>query len=349
MTTLDALRTSLLIRMSEAFNYTFALPVVVFHPTSRCHSRCLSCDCWRNSGAGDLSLAESDAVAASLPELGTRLVVFSGGEPLLRPEVFEMATCFVDRGLALHLLTSGVLLERCADEVARYFQRVVVSLDAPTEATYLAIRGVNALAVVGRGVARLRAAAPAVLVTARATLSRQNFRLLPELIAYARTMALDGISILPVDVTSLAFGRAWPIDPAPLMLDAGEVAELEAIVERTVVERRDDFASGFVAETPDKLRELPRYFAALRGAAPFPPVTCNLPWMSVVVEADGTVRPCLFHERIGNVRQQPLATIVRERLSVFRATLDVANNPVCRRCVCSSRTGWRGASLGVTA
>ena len=54
----------------------------------------------------------SKRVADALPALGTRLVLFSGGEPLLRPEVFEAAAMFRAHGIALHLLTSGVLLER---------------------------------------------------------------------------------------------------------------------------------------------------------------------------------------------------------------------------------------------
>ena len=39
----------------------------------------------------------------------------------------------------------------------------------------------------------------------------------------------------------------------------------------------------------------------------------------------------------------PLDVIVRRDLPEFRRTLDVARNPVCARCVCSMKTGWRGA------
>ena len=115
---------------ARSTNRTFVLPLVVFFPTSRCNSRCVSCDWWKCSGAGDLSLDEIAAVADALPALGTRVVVFSGGEPLLRPEVFDAAAMFRASGMTLHLLTSGVLLERCANDVARHFSRVIVSLDA---------------------------------------------------------------------------------------------------------------------------------------------------------------------------------------------------------------------------
>jgi len=335
--------TATLVRFGQMANRTFVLPLLIFYPTGRCNSRCLSCDWWKQSGADDLTLDEIRDVAAALPALGTRVVAFSGGEPLLRPEVFDAAEIFRARGMTLHLLTSGVLLERFAERVGRNFVRVGISLDASSEALYERIRGVRALATVGRGVARLREVAPLVPVTARATLHRENFRELPRLIDCAKAMGLDGISFLPADVSSRAFGREDVPDAAALALDGAEVAEFEATVEHAIASYRDDFASGFVAESPDKLRRLPRYYAALRGEAPFPRVACNAPWVSVVLEANGSVRPCFFHEPIGNVRRTPMASLVTEHLRAFRRTFDVGADPVCARCVCTMNASWRNA------
>jgi len=338
-----SLATTVLVRLGEVANRTFVLPLVVFCPTSRCNSRCMSCDWWKQSGADDLTLPEIEEVAVALSALGTRVVVFSGGEPLLRPEVFEAAAMFRARGMSLHLLTSGVLLERFAERVGEHFCRVHVSLDASTERLYEVIRGVNALATVGRGVTRLRHVAPDVAVQARATLHRANFRELPRLIDHARNLGVERISFLPADVSSYAFGRDRLPDPAALALDRVEVAEFADIVERTIVAYRPDFESRFVAESPDKLRRLPRYYAALLGDGSFPPVSCNAPWVSVVVEANGAVRPCFFHEPVGNVRRGPLDAIVRRNLRAFRATLDVGTDGTCARCVCSLNAGWRNA------
>jgi MoaA/NifB/PqqE/SkfB family radical SAM enzyme len=339
----SSLATAMLVHLAEVTNRTFVLPLVIFYPTSRCNSRCVSCDWWKCSGAGDLTLEEIEAVATTLPALGTRLVLFSGGEPLLRPEVFDAARMFRANGTRLHLLTSGVLLERCAGDVAQHFSRVIVSLDATTEELYRAVRGVTALTAVEKGVARLRRLAPDVPVTARATLHRLNFRELSRLVDQARAMALDGISFLPADVSSMAFGREHPPRDARLALDKADVQELEALIEETIAGRGGDFESGFIAESPAKLRRLPQYYAALAGERPFPPVACNAPYMSVVVEANGSVRPCFFHEPVGNVRDAPLGAIVAHNLPAFRRNLDVASNPVCARCVCSMKTGWRSA------
>jgi MoaA/NifB/PqqE/SkfB family radical SAM enzyme len=333
----------LLVKLGEWTNRTLVVPVVVFFPTSRCNSRCVSCDWWKCSGAGDLSLAEIDEVARALPELGTEVVLFSGGEPLLRPEVFEAAAAFERSGVALHLHTSGILLERCAADVARCFSKVIVSLDAATESQYQSIRGVSALNAVERGVATLRRLAPGIRVTARSTLHRLNFRELPSLVDHAHAMAVDQISFLAADVSSTAFGRESAEHAVQLALSPGEAAEFAEVVERTIASHADDFADRFIAESPDRLRRLPRYYAALQGQVPFPDVSCNAPYVSVVIEADGSVRPCFFHQTVGSIRHEPLASIVRHNLPAFRELLDVGSNPVCRRCVCSIRSGWRSA------
>jgi len=339
----SALATAVFVKLGSAVNRTFVLPLLIFYPTSRCNSRCMSCDWWTHGGEDDLTLEEIDTIADGLPALGTRVVAFSGGEPLLRRDVFEAAEMFRARGLSLQLLTSGVLLERTAEQVVAHFSRVFVSLDASSDALYHEVRGIDALGAVGRGIARLRRLAPDVPVTLRSTLHRANFRELPRLIDRARAMGVDSISFLAADVSSTAFGRASTPRQSTLALNPAEVVEFADLVERTLDTNRSDFESGFVAESPAKLRRLPRYYAALGGDGPFPPVACNAPWVSVVLEANGSVRPCFFHRAVGNIRRTPLADLVTRELRAFRAALDVESNPRCERCVCSLNAGWRGA------
>ena len=332
---------ALLVRVAEVTNRTFVLPLLVVYPTSRCNSACVSCDWWRNTGEGDLTLDEFATLADALPQLGTQVVLFSGGEPLLRPDVFAIARLFRARGVRLHLLTSGVLLERFAVQVAPLFERVIVSLDAANEALYKQVRGVAALTVVERGVARLRQLARHIPITARCTLHRHNYRELPRLIEHARAMGVDAISFLTADVHSNAFGRDRSPSRERLALSSSDVSEFTALVEDTIASHADEFATRFVAESPARMRQLPQYYAALLGHAPFPPVACNAPWMSAVVEADGDVKPCFFHEALGNIRRTPLPELIDRNLRAFRHSLDVETNAICERCVCSMRTSWR--------
>ena len=343
MNPLAAATTSALALIGGAANRTLVLPLVVFFPTSRCNSRCVSCAWWTTSGDDDLTLQEIGGLTASLAALGTRVVVFSGGEPLVRDDVFDVAQLFRRRDMRLHLLTSGLALERRAVDVARHFERVVVSLDASTDGLYRDIRGVAGLTAIARGVARLKEVAPGVRVTARATLHRANFRELPGLVVTARAMKLDAISFLAADVTSEAFGPRMTGGPRGLLLSHNDVAEFRDLVETVIDRHRDAFDSGFIEERPGKLRLVPQYYAAMLGAGPFPPRSCNAPWISAVIEANGDVRPCFFHRTLGNLRQVPLPSLVRDHLRTFRSGLDVRTNRVCERCVCALNAGWRNA------
>ena len=319
---------------------TWSLPILLYAPTSRCNSRCVSCDWWRTDGASDLSKDEVRTLARELPALRTKLVVFTGGEPLVRDDVFELADMFRDAGAVLHLLTSGLALERHAVAVAERFDAVTISLDGHTRDLYRAIRGVDGLAAVERGVRRLRELRPAMAIRARSTIHQRNFQALPDLIEKAGAMGLDQISFLAADVTSDSFGRgplAIQPNPSGLVLDEDEVNELEAVVEKAIMSHAREFKDGRVAERPEKLRRIPAYYRACLGRGPFPRVECNAPWVSAVVEADGAVRPCFFQPTVGNVREGGLRTLLDREMVRFRQRLDVKADSTCQRCVCSLR------------
>jgi MoaA/NifB/PqqE/SkfB family radical SAM enzyme len=343
------LRANVLVKLGELTGKTHALPLVMFSPTARCNSRCVSCDWWRADGAGDLSLDEIAALAAELPRFGTRVVVLTGGEPLVRPDLMQVADLFRARGIALQLLTSGLALGRHADDVAARFQTVTVSLDGHTAALYREIRGVDGLDAVVDGVRKLRARAPEVGVWARATLHRRNFRHLPDLIAKAGEMGLDQISFLAADVSSDAFNRRPGLPQAPdeggapggPLLTAAEADEFEAIVEATIRTHAGAFEARRIAPDPDGMRRLVRHYRAHLGQGAFVSPACNAPWASVFIEADGGVRPCFFHPPVGNLRQRGLADLLGAAMPAFRDGLDVATNPTCTRCVCALNVGLR--------
>jgi MoaA/NifB/PqqE/SkfB family radical SAM enzyme len=208
---------------------------------------------------------------------------------------------------------------------------------------YRQVRGVDALALVERGVARLKHVAPGMAVRARSTLHHHNFAEMPTLIDRAHAMGLAQISFLTADVTSEAFGYRGGLARRGLLLDEREVKEFERVVEETIRTHGDDLETRFVAESPEKLRRLPRYYAAQLGLVAFPPVACNAPWMSAVVEADGSVRPCFFQPVVGNIRDKRLSAILRGEMVAYRRGLDVAENATCHKCVCTMRVGWRSA------
>ena len=321
-----------------------ALPVVILMPHSRCNCRCVMCDIWK--GNGDLRrLTEADvrAMLDDFERLGTEWVVMSGGEALMSRDLFALCDLLRERGMKVTILSTGLLLERFARPVVEKTDEVIVSLDGP-EPVHDAIRRVpNAYAKLKRGVRAVKALDPGFAVSGRCVIQRMNYAVWPEIVGAAREIGLDAISFLAADVSTEAFNRpgGWEEErKREVRLDPAQLPRLAEVVEDLVRDFAADFERGFIVESPEKLRRIHRHYAALCGEAEFPPVRCNAPWVSAVVEADGTVRPCFFHEPLGNVRDAPLRTVLDSPEAVaFRRDLDTATDPICRGCVCSLELG----------
>jgi MoaA/NifB/PqqE/SkfB family radical SAM enzyme len=152
-------------------------------------------------------------------------------------------------------------------------------------------------------------------------------------------MGIDQVSFLPADVSSHAFNRqmAWETPRQnEILLSERELPELKAIIKRIIDEYENDFDNRFIAESPEKIMDIYHYYAAFYGLNPFPYKKCNAPWVSTVIEADGNVRPCFFHDVIGNIRDSSLANILNsDEVISFRKTLDMSTNSICVKCVCS--------------
>ncbi len=98
---------------------------------------------------------------------------------------------------------------------------------------------------------------------------------------------------------------------------------------------RGYFESSFIAESPAKLARIGDYYGAFYGLNPFPYKKCNAPWVSAVVEADGTVRPCFFHAPLGNIHEKSLDSILNSEQAIgFRKSLDIDTDATCVKCVC---------------
>ncbi|PKL45801.1 MAG: hypothetical protein CVV41_02020 [Candidatus Riflebacteria bacterium HGW-Riflebacteria-1] len=87
-------------------------PVVVWNVSKRCNLRCIHC--YTNSdyslAPDELSFAEGQALIDDLAAFGVPALLFSGGEPLMRPDLFELASYAVSKGLRPVLSTNGTLI-----------------------------------------------------------------------------------------------------------------------------------------------------------------------------------------------------------------------------------------------
>lgn len=315
------------------------LPVLVVHAHSSCNCKCMMCDIWKTKTGKVFQARDLEPHLVSIRRLGVRWVVFSGGEPLLNPELPVLCAMLREEKIRLTLLTTGLLLEKKAEEVAASFDDVIVSLDGPP-AIHDAIRRVaGAFAKVENGVGALRELREDFQITARTVVQKANHCHLRETKRAAKEMGLNAISFLAADLTSTAFNRplVWPVERQDEVgLSVTELGELESEIELLIEERVCEGEPSFVVETADKLRRIARQFRVQLGLERAESPMCNAPWVSAVIETDGAVRPCFFHRAIGNLHEGSLETIINGKESRgFRTKLDVAANAICQRCVCS--------------
>ncbi len=319
------------------------LPILILYPHARCNCRCVMCDIWRVTSRDEITPEEVERWLPEMEGLGVRRVVLSGGEALLHSRLPELCDRLRTAGIGVSVLTTGLLLERDAAWLVDRCDDIVVSLDGPAELHNEIRRVPTAFDKLARGVRAVRAAAPdgRIRVSARCTVQKRNHRRLRETVAAARALGLDGISFLAADVSSEAFNRegGWPAErAAEIALDGDDLRTLAEELHALEVERAADFASGYIAETPAKLRtRLEAHFQGMLGLRELTAPECNAPWVSAVVEADGTVRPCFFQPALGNARSAGgIGAVLNSPAAVaWRKGLDVARNEICRRCVCS--------------
>jgi len=298
------------------------------------------CDIWKgNNNVKQLEEVDITKLLDSLRKLNTNEVVMSGGEALMHPNFFRLCEIIRLRKIKITLLSTGLLLKKYASEILAKTDEVIVSLDGSKE-VHDRIRNIpNAYDKLKEGVQELKRLNSKFKVTARSVIQKENFRDFPNIVDAAKEIGLDQISFLTADVTTDAFNRPelWDDQRAgEVKLSRDELPEFKEIIESLILTHSNDFKSKFIAESPDRIRRFYHYYSAYYNQSDFPPVRCNAPWVSAVIETDGSVRPCFFHEVIGDIRKATLEEIINSDKSIsFRKNLDVKTNDICKKCVCS--------------
>ncbi|MFQ6047735.1 MAG: radical SAM protein [Phycisphaerae bacterium] len=132
-------------RMSRARSASDRRPVVVWNITRTCNLRCLHC--YSDSGgqryAQELTTSQARAVIDDLAAFGVPAVLFSGGEPLLRADLFELASHARAGGLHIVLSTNGTLIDATTAERIKAvgFAYVGISLDSAIPEVHDRFRG----------------------------------------------------------------------------------------------------------------------------------------------------------------------------------------------------------------
>ncbi len=128
--------------MSAIARPCFAAPLyLAWEVTLQCNAQCLHC--YSSSGPGvrhprELSTAQAHRVIDQLADAGLLILAFSGGEPLTRPDIYELMRHAADRELVVNIASNGAVVNErtVARLVESGVRSVTISLDGADAATH---------------------------------------------------------------------------------------------------------------------------------------------------------------------------------------------------------------------
>lgn len=185
------------------------LRLLFWESTIRCNLACAHCRRLESDEAADkdLSTREATALIKQLAELGENqpympVLVFSGGEPLCRYDLFELVSQAVSLGITPALATNGTLIDTAAAEriADSGIVRVAVSLDGATAEVHDNLRQLKgSFERALEGIGQLRE--KDVPFQINVTLTKRNAEQLDEIYALAESLgavALHIFMLVPV-------------------------------------------------------------------------------------------------------------------------------------------------------
>ena len=282
------------------------LPIILLFVTNRCNLRCRMCGVWEHEApksTEELTTDEWKTVIASGAELGVFLCSFTGGEVLLRPDIFELTRYAADYGMSVHVCTNGTILnEAKVDELRDSgVGTVSISLESPDRQVHDNLRGEGTFDRAVAGIRLLRERAPDVQVGINTLICAENFRDMHKMIPFAESLGAHQIKFAPIH-TNLQHKNKALEEFADLLFDEARIAELDAEVAKlteAAAKTRLRTTSSMFLTGITRLYTEPRRFRCYAGYA------------ACAINPTGMVTPCCDMEGSFSVRAQPLEAIWR--------------------------------------
>lgn len=166
---------------------------VVWDVTYNCNLRCQHCYATAGKqGKDELSTEEALQAIETMARAGVTVLAFSGGEPLVRPDIFQLTRHAAQQGMYVAMATNGTLITReKATQMKKHgVEFVQISLDGLDAETHDAFRGVEG--AFHRAVEGIRnSVAQGFFVEVSTTVTKHNYRQIPEIIDFSERLGAD--------------------------------------------------------------------------------------------------------------------------------------------------------------
>jgi len=298
---------------------------VNWNVTNLCNSRCKSCERWqRPKDKNELTTEEGYLLLRQLARNKVADISFSGGEPLLRRDIFELVTFAKQQGLRISLDTNGSLLTRSVAQqiCAAGIDRVYLSLNGASSGVHDELRGVaGSFRKVMEAITFLQKervnATPQIF--SNVTISKENVHNFSQIVELAYKRKMDGMT----------FHLAHNIGEKNFHLSEKSAPDLRDVsrLQREIDIMRRKYPSFFLDD--------PRYYGNfttfLENPEKLYKYRCIAGYLRCDIESNGDVLACdVAGYHLGNVRIDSFKDIwYSERANLARRRIRENDHPLC--------------------
>lgn len=290
------------------------LQYVYIECTNACNLKCLHC--YNDSGVKlkqELTTEEIKEIIDKLGRLSVLNVILTGGEPLLRKDIFEIIEYIRGKPMSVTLFTNGILIdEEVTNKIKNYkILRVIVSLDGANPETHDKFRGVPRAFEKTKNAIRLLAQR-GIFVTINTCINKFNKNEIPQILQLIKDLGVSDYVIGPIYSAGRAKGRVKDIGITP-----EEYPQLVKTI-RNCEKQIFGKEKVFVQSSPFK-------------------GNCGIGMRFLVIKPDGTLIPCVSADAedfyLGNVKKDAIEEVWNKSsvLNKLRE-IDLRNDEKCATC-----------------
>jgi 12,18-didecarboxysiroheme deacetylase len=331
-------------------------PVVVWNVTRRCNLKCVHCysQSQDRNYAGEMSLEEGKALIEDLARFGAPVILFSGGEPLIRTDILDFFRHAVKLGMRAVVSTNGTLITRSLAEKLKDIglSYVGISLDG-LEQVHDSFRGIpGTFDRVMRAIAHCQDVG--LKVGLRFTINRRNFLDIPGVFDLVEKRGIPRICFYHLvyagrgtDLVNEDLDHSQTREVVDLILDRTRSLHQKGLpVEVLTVDNHADGPYTYLRllrEDPARAKEVLRLLQMNEGNSSGRGIGC--------VSWDGSVHADQFwrHHTFGNVRKRPFSEIWTDPTDVLLMMLKEKKKHVTGRCAACQWLDICGGNFRVRA